>query len=146
MKVILLQDVAKIGRRFSVVEVPDGYAINQLIPKKMAEPATAVNLKKIEKRQADTTASKEANEARFDAAVAALTAEALLVAAEANEQEHLFQAVHEADVVTAAKEKGIDIDAAMLKIAAPIKSLGTHEIELVIGSKKKTITIEVVKK
>lgn len=146
MKVILLQDVAKIGRRFSVVEVPDGYAINQLIPKKMAEPATPVNLKKIEKRQADTAASKEAGAARFDAAVAALTAETLQIAAGANEQDHLFQAVHEADVVTVAKEKGIDIDAAMLKIATPIKSLGVHEIEVVTGDKKKTITIEVVKK
>ena len=39
MKVILLQDVAKIGRRSEVVEVPDGYAQNKLIPKGMAQPA-----------------------------------------------------------------------------------------------------------
>ena len=40
MKVILLRDVAKLGRRFAVVEVPDGFALNQLIPKGMAEAAS----------------------------------------------------------------------------------------------------------
>ena len=49
MKVILLR-WAKIGRRYTVVEVPDGYALNKLIPKKkMAEQASPANLKKIEK-------------------------------------------------------------------------------------------------
>ena len=53
MKVILLQDVAKIGKRSDLVEVPDGYAMNQLIPKRMAETATAQNKKRIAKQQAD---------------------------------------------------------------------------------------------
>jgi peptidylprolyl isomerase len=65
MKVILLQDVAKIGKRFEVANVPDGYALNQLIPKRMAEPATPANMKKIERRQAERTASAEASTARF---------------------------------------------------------------------------------
>lgn len=146
MKVILLQDVAKIGRRFTVVNVPDGYALNQLIPKRMAEPATPANLKKIEKRQADTAASKEADGARFDAAAAALAEQELQIVVDANEQEHLFQAVHEADVVAAAAAAGVDVEAAMIKIPTQIKSLGAHQIDLVAGDKKKTITIQVVKK
>ena len=48
MKVILLKDVAKIGRRFEIKEVPDGYALNKLIPKNMAQFATPENIKRIE--------------------------------------------------------------------------------------------------
>ena len=146
MKVILLQDVAKIGKRFSVTEVPDGYALNQLIPKKMAEPATPANLKRIERHHATVSATVEAGAARFDAAVAALADVTISVSAEANEQEHLFKAVHEADIVVAAKAQGVDIEASMLKIATPIKSLGTHSVELVSGAKSHVFIVEVIKK
>ena len=47
MKVILLRDVAKIGKRYEIVEVPDGFALNKLIPKKDAEAATPVNVKRV---------------------------------------------------------------------------------------------------
>ena len=46
MKVILLRDVAKIGKRFEVKEVPTGHALNFLIPKKLAEPATTEALRR----------------------------------------------------------------------------------------------------
>lgn len=145
MKVILLQDVAKIGRRAAVVEVPDGYALNQLIPKKMAEPATAANLKRVERMRATATASKEAGEARFDAAIAALKAQTLSIAASVNEQGHCFKAVSEADVVEAAKAAEVDIDTTMVSFAAPIKELGKHEVMLVSGARKEVFTIEVTK-
>ena len=47
MKVILLKDVAKIGRRHEVAEVPDGYALNMLIPKGLAKAGTPENIKKL---------------------------------------------------------------------------------------------------
>jgi large subunit ribosomal protein L9 len=146
MKVILLQDVAKIGKRFSVVNVPDGYATNQLIPKKLAIPATPENLKRTLHCNATVAATKEAGEARFNAAVAALTDNVVLVSADANEQDHLFQAVHESDIVAAAIVAGVDIDAHMIKIETPIKSLGKHEVGLMSGKKYHVFTIEVIKK
>lgn len=146
MKVILLQDVAKIGKRFSITEVPDGYALNQLIPKKLAEPATPINLKRIERRQATLAATKEASDTRFDAAVAALGETVVTVSVEANEQGHLFQAVHEADIIAAATASGVAIDRSMLKIPSPIKSVGEHEVHLVGGKKNHLFTISVVKK
>lgn len=146
MKVILLQDVAKIGKRFSVVNVPDGYAANQLIPKKLAVPATPENLKRTLRHHATAAATKEAGFARFDAAVAALTDKVIVVSAEASEQEHLFQAIHESDIVTAAVAAGVDIDVHMVKISSPIKSLGKHELLLTGGKKDQVITVEVIKK
>lgn len=146
MKVILLQDVAKIGRRGSIVEIPDGYALNQLIPKKMAEPATAVNKKRIEKLQAELAAGKEADLARFEETKKALQATKIVVSTEANEQGHLFKAVSIKDIVAAADLSGIKVDASMVLIEAPIKELGEQTIHLVQGDAKADIIIEVAKK
>ena len=146
MKVILLQDVAKIGKRSQLVEVPDGYALNQLIPKHMAEPATAANMKRIEKMQASTAASQEADKSRFEAAAKALSEKTIEIATEVNEQGHSFKAVSEADIADAAQAAGVDIEAAMISTAAPIKEIGEHEVSLVRGDEKATFTITVIKK
>lgn len=146
MKVILLQDVAKIGKRSELVEVPDGYALNQLIPKRMAEPATIANKKRIEKMQATTQASTAADEARFDAASKALSEETLQIPTELNEKGHSFKAVSELNIAEAAQEKGIDIDSAMIVVGQPIKEIGEHSVELVRGVKKVKFTVEVTKK
>ncbi|MCA9354845.1 MAG: 50S ribosomal protein L9 [Candidatus Kaiserbacteria bacterium] len=146
MKVILLQDVAKIGRRSQIVEVPDGYALNQLIPKRMAEPATTANLKRIERQQAQVAQGVAAGSERFAKALEALSATTLQVAADANEQDHLFQAVHEKEIVAAAEAAGVSIDAAMITISTPIKELGQHTVGLATGAEKGTFTIEVIKK
>ncbi len=61
MQVILLQDVAKIGRRFDVVNVADGYGLNKLIPQGMAKPATPENIKKIKAQSASNEASQSSN-------------------------------------------------------------------------------------
>jgi large subunit ribosomal protein L9 len=146
MKVILLQDVAKIGKRSDLVDVPDGYALNQLIPKKMAEPATNANKKRIERMQASQAASQEADQAKFESAGAALAEAKVQVAAQANEQGHLFKAVSEADVAAGAKEAGIDIDPSLVVVGSPIKELGEHTVSLERGDSKVEFTIEVIKK
>jgi len=146
MKVILLQDVAKIGRRHQVVEVPNGYAMNQLIPSKKAEPATPANMKKISKVHADIAANASTVEAEFTAAKAALSTEALVIEADMNEQEHLFQAIHAADVVAAASARGITLTPAMVVFPEVVKSAGEHTITLQHGTHSAPFTINVVKK
>ncbi len=146
MKVILLKDVAKIGRKSAVVEVPDGYALNKLIPSKMAEPATPVNLKKIEKLQSDIASSKEADATHFASAKKALTENVVKIPMEVNEKGHSFKALSESEIVAVAKEIGIMIDPTMILIAKPIKEVGEHEVQLSLGANKATIIIEVIKK
>ena len=146
MKVILLQDVAKIGRRNEVVDVPNGYAMNQLIPCRKAEPATPANLKKISKVQASIAANASNVEAIFNAANEALSAESLVIEAEMNEQEHLFKAISDADVVAAAEAKGIGISSAMVNFPEVIKAAGEHTVLLQAGEHNASVTINVVKK
>lgn len=146
MKVILLRDVARIGRRGQIVEVPDGYAQNQLIPKKLAETATAVNLKKATALSASKVQHDVSEQEQFMAAVAKLSAEPLvLTAAQVNEQGHLFQAIHEREIIAAAKAKEAVLQPGQVLIALPIKSLGEHEITLKRGATSKTVLINVTK-
>ncbi len=146
MKIILLQDVAKIGKRYDVAEVSSGFALNKLIPQKMAELASPSNMKKIERRQAETSASKKAGQDRFESAATSLRATTLKLTTEVNEKGHLFKAVHESDIVTAAKASDITIEDSMVLIDSPIKEVGEHTVTLKDGESKAEFTIEVIKK
>ncbi len=143
MKVILLRDVARLGKRFSVVEVPDGFALNKLIPQGQAQPATPENLKRVQARNKEVAAHKEADEEGLRATLKALTETPLTVKVEANAQGHLFQAVKPADIALAAAAAGHPIEVAALHSDTPIKSLGTHTVGVKIGGVSGSFTINV---
>ena len=146
MKVILLRDVAKIGRRSQIVDLPDGYALNQLIPKKWAEPATPANIKKIATAKATASLHDKLEDDQFKVALASLQSSPLqIVGGQANEQGHLFKAVHEADVIAAATKRKIVLLSGQVQITSPIKSLGAHEIILKRGGVSQTFVVEVIK-
>lgn len=142
MKVILKQDVAKIGKKGAIVEVPNGYALNSLIPGGKAAPATGANLKQAEANAAASAASASDSAAAFDAAVAALAA-GVSISATVNEQDHLFEAISADAVVAAAATAGATITADMVQFAEPIKAVGEHEVALVSGEQRASITVTV---
>ncbi|MEK7638826.1 MAG: 50S ribosomal protein L9 [Patescibacteria group bacterium] len=146
MKIILLQDVAKIGKRGTIVDVSDGFALNQLIPKRLAEPATTSNLKKLAEKKAVVVAAKSADSARFQSAVTALTSSPLAIQAEVNDRGHLFKAISAKDIVAAAQEKGAQLRVEEVMIEAPIKEVGAHQVTLALHDMHTLLTIEVVKK
>jgi large subunit ribosomal protein L9 len=144
MRVILLKDVAKIGRRLAVVEVPDGFARNKLIPGKAAVPATKEALARYRAEGARVAAVKAAAASEVSAALAKLTDTPVMVTASANAQGHLFKAVTKDMIVDAAASAGAQLPAAALTITAPIKSLGKHIVAVRQGSTVGEITVEVV--
>lgn len=146
MKVILLQDVAKIGRRFEEANVPDGYAMNMLIPKGMAQVATPENRKKVAAKKANQAAAQSAGDEAYQEAVTALTTEPLALVAEANEQGHLFKAIKPEEIVEAAKERGLTLVKEQIKIQTPIKSVGSHGVMLASHDANTVVTIEVTAK
>lgn len=143
MKVILLQDVAKIGRKHAIVNVPDGYGQNQLIPKGLAKPATPENLKLIERAQASKTAAASATEAKFFATKRALEGQTIVLSGRKHNNGHLFAAIKPEEVVAAAAAAGIEIDPAMIKIDTIIKTVGEHSIGLVHGSHRSEFVINI---
>ncbi len=144
MKVILLQDVAKIGRRYSIVEVNDGYALNQLMPKKLAEPATPANVARVEKMRSSTAASADAAKKQYETSVAALAGSSVVIETDVNEQGHLFKAVSAEDIAAAAKAADIAIDARQVLLKKPIKEAGEHTLMLVHAGASNPFTVTIV--
>lgn len=144
MKVILLRDVARLGKRFAVAEVPDGYALNQLIPKGMAEAATPENLKRVNARTDKQTSNKVNSEAEFVTALAALKVAPISITMQANEQGHLFKAVKAADIATAAAAAGHAIPVDSIALIDPIKSVGDHTIVAKMGATAGEFTLTII--
>jgi large subunit ribosomal protein L9 len=144
MQVILTQDVAKLGRRYDTVEVPNGRALNMLIPQGLAMAATPENKKRI-KAQSDKVAAERAAAAEaFAAAVSKLDGESVTVTVEANPKGHLFAALKEEAIAEALQAKGVSVEAAQVIIAEPIKEIGTHEVQLHNGDDRLSLNLEVV--
>jgi len=124
MKVILLDDVTKVGRRGEVRDVADGYARNFLIPKKLALSATAGNLKNLDhiRRQQDAKASRIKEDAEaLRRRIEGLTYEEKR---QASEEGKLFGSVTSQDIVEFLERSGINIERRRVHLDEPIKALG----------------------
>jgi len=142
MKVILLQDVAKLGRRFEIVEVPDGYGVNKLIPKGLAKPATPANIKAVQARTTAVQHQKEVASGAFSELVAALKEVTVTVSAKANAEGKLFKAVHADEVVAAiTATTGITLRADQVVINEPIKHTGEVVLGIAEGAAQVPLTI-----
>jgi len=139
MKVVLTKDVKNTGRANQVVEVADGYALNFLIPKKMALVATRAATKVAEGRKAASDSVRAGRAQAVADRLQALASEKVTVTKKANEQGHLFEAVTAAEIAAAAKvpEDAIELD-------RPIKEVGAHEIQVSFGDDTGAFTLEVV--
>lgn len=144
MKVILLQDVANIGKRFEVADVPTGHALNMLIPRGMAEPATPENLKRVEARRTRAATMQSEASATFADVVSKIKGSTQEVAFEANEQGHLFQGLKADLIAGKLGELGFAVTADQVQLSEPLKEVGEHEITLSDGEQKATFTLKVV--
>lgn len=144
MKVILLQDVARLGRRYSIVEVPDGYGINKLIPKGLAKPATPENVKAVQARANTAEHSKEVANEQFHRATKALLAGEVRLKVDANAEGRFFQALKAESVAVALTAvAGMPVTAEQVVIAEPIKAVGEHTVTFTLGSNQQLVTITV---
>lgn len=145
MKVILLKDVKGIGRAHETVALSDGYALNFLIPKKLAVLATPVAMKETETRHKQMQDRSALDTALLAQNIAALADARITLKMKANEKGHLYDAVGEPEIVAAAKEQArIDIPAGAVRLEKPLKELGTFDIPVAIGELfgKFSVTIE----
>jgi len=146
MKVILLQDVARIGRQHEIKEVPDGHALNFLIPKKLAEPATPANVKRVtahtnQKKQEKVEVMEVFLKTRSDLKNAAVS-----LAVEANEKGHLFKGLKAEDIATHISKEVGPLSADQIMLAAPIKEVGEHTITITSGEEEGTFILSVIQK
>jgi large subunit ribosomal protein L9 len=132
---ILLSDVAELGERGSVVEVSKGYLRNYLIPRQLAQPATAGALAAATQRAAaaDRAARQAAEQAEETAALLSRTV--LTIAQQAGDDGRLFGSVTPQDIVDAISEsRGLKIDRRGVALEEPIKNVGTYMVVVEVFS------------
>jgi large subunit ribosomal protein L9 len=130
MKVILLDDVAAVGRRGEVRDVSDGYARNYLIPKKLALGASAGNLKNLEhlKKQHEAKATRIKDDAHsLQQRIEALTYEERR---QASEEGKLFGSVTSQDIVEFLDRHGVKVERRRIHLDDPIKTLGETTVPI----------------
>ena len=147
MKVILLKDVKGMGRVHDTVEIKDGYALNYLIPKKLAIPATASATKEAGVRQKQAEGKREMDAKLLAQNLTALADARVVIRAKANEKEHLYDAIDESEIIKAVKNSAnIDLPEGSIKLEKPIKELGTFDVPVSVhelfGTFKITIEAE----
>ena len=130
MKVILLDDVAKVGRRGEVRDVSDGFARNFLIPKKLALSASAGNMKNLE--HIKVQANAKADRVKGDAETLRQRIEALSLEErrQASEEGKLFGSVTSQDIVDFLDKHGVQVERRRVHLDEPIKTLGETSVPI----------------
>ena len=149
MKIILLQDVAKVGKRGEVKNVSDGYARNFLILKNLALPATKENIKKLEAESKQKAVSKEKTHEAFHALKIALQEKGIVIRKKADEKGTFYSAVSSAEVLEALRKLNFplpaNLDEKAITFDEPIKSSGQHNAKIVLGGEEISLKIETAK-
>ncbi len=146
MKVVLLRDVARIGKRHEVKEVPDGHALNMLIPRKLALSATPENLKKVAALRTKQASDAALSVTHFEDALKVLNEKPLEIRVEANAQGHLFKGVKIEDIVQAGRAVGVHLEADQIDLKHPIKEVGEHQIHLASGERRGACIVAIIAK
>ena len=128
MKIILLDDVATLGRRGEVRDVSDGYARNYLLPQKLALHATPANLKNLDQLKARQAG--QAAKLKSDAQAQAQVIEALHFAQtrQASDEGKLFGSVGRADLAAFLAQHGLEVERRRIGLDEPIKSVGEFSV------------------
>lgn len=144
MKIIFLKDVPRVGRRYDVKNVSDGYARNFLFPRKAAEIATQKAIASLEKRKAAEDGEQKVHEDLLMKNLADVEGVVVTVSEKTNEKGHLFASIHADKIAKALKaQTGLDVGSAHIFLAEPIKAVGEHAIAVKVGNKKGTFTLVV---
>lgn len=145
MKVILLKDISKLGKRGEVKEVAEGYAINVLIKKGDALHATPGELSKWKAKEDAKNHKKELATSTFAVLVDALRKKELVIANKKHDEKgQLFASVKESDIADIIfSTVNFSIDPKQIIIDTPIKSLGKHIFILKQGEKKESVELKV---
>jgi large subunit ribosomal protein L9 len=143
MKVILKQDVDKLGKAGDVVRVAPGYGRNFLIPKKLAVEATPGNIKIVELEQL-----AKARRDRRDKDAAGLVAREIAkltinVRQKAGEGGSLYGSVTAIDIAEGLAAHKIEVDKRKIQLDEPIKTIGEYQVPIRLH-KEVTVPIKVV--
>jgi large subunit ribosomal protein L9 len=128
MRIVLRDDIDKLGRRGEVLDVAAGYARNFLLPKGMALPATVGNMKRVEqerRKHAVHLAKEKEDAAAMGRRLAGLSC---TIVRKVGENEQLYGSVTAGDIAECLEKEGVVLDKRRILIEEPIRALGIYTI------------------
>ena len=143
MKVLLCEDITKLGWLGDVVEVNVGYARNYLLPQGKAKIATKASIRAIAEEKAQRAEQRIQDSRRLENAAKAVEGAEAVVAAKANEQGHLFGSVNERQIAANLRAQGFEVADEVVQLSEHIKEVGTHAVTLKFAENV-TATVNVV--
>lgn len=142
MKVILLQDVPKTGKKNDVKDVAAGFAQNFLLPRKLAAVATKEAIAKAEERLVAETEALKLQKELLEKNIKSLVGSKVVLTGKANDEGHLYAKIHKDEVMLAIKNNlNLDVPESAIEMEKPIDKLGETILE-VVGAKG-TFSVEI---
>lgn len=146
MKLILISDVAELGKKGDIVDVSKGYARNFLLPKNKAIVATEGAIRTADElRRARAEADRQAKE-QAERIATQLVGTRVVLAAQAGDEGKLYGSIGISDVVEGVhKFTGVELDAKTIGLPAPIREIGLHEVQVKLHNEVEfPITLDVI--
>jgi len=144
MQVIFLKDVPRVGKRYDVKQVNDGFAMNFLFPRKLAEKATPGALTELELRKKEVVIEREVQQSLLLKNLEEIKGKILHIKAKADEKGHLFSGIHQKEIIEGMKlEHHADIAPEFIILEKPIKEVGEFEIPIKVGNQKSSFKLVV---
>ena len=129
MKIILLQDEKKLGKKGDIIEASEGYARNYILPKKIGVEANAKNMNdlKLQKANNEKIAQEQLDAAK--ALAAELETKQVIVKIKAGEGGRAFGSVSTKEIAAAVKEQhDLEIDKKKIQLPEALKNFGSYEV------------------
>lgn len=146
MKVILLSDVKKVGKKYDIVDVAPGYARNFLLARGLGEAVTKLNGKRVADLAKKREIEKKKQEEHLDKSLEKIKDVVVSLSKVANEEGHLYAGVTSEEIsVELGKIVGINYGAEHIALEKPIKELGDFTIPVLVGSKKAEFILKILR-
>lgn len=131
MKIILLEDVKKLGKKGEVIEVSDGYARNYVLPKKLGVEASGKNMNDLKLQKANKEKIEKENLEAAKVMAEQMEKDQVVVSIKSGEGGKTFGSVSSREIAQSYKEQcGKEIDKKKIVLPEPIKSLGVYEVSV----------------
>lgn len=145
MEIILLKDILKLGKKYEIKTVRDGYGRNFLLPQKFAVLKTAISAKNLESMKQSELAKKDLAEKEIIVSLDKLKEKEIVIYEKANEKGELFGSVNMGRISEELKKEGFNIPEEYIILEHNIKHLGEYDIEIKAGNNSEKIKLKVEK-
>jgi large subunit ribosomal protein L9 len=144
MKIIFLKDIPRVGRKYDIKDLPDGYAMNFLLPKGLAKVATPKAIAEVEIHKKEIVIEREVQESLLLKNLEEIKNKVILIKGKANEKGSLFSAIHKKEILEALHDQHhAEISEEFIILEKPIKEVGDFQIPIEVKGKKSSLRLVV---